>query len=283
MRLITLIVTTAALFPLCHAQKFRFVAVSESVIEQREKDAPGSELERAARIRELFAEAGCSGDRLSEQPLATPGAGNVVCRLAGKGKETIIVGANYNQSSPDNWTGASLLSSLFQSLAGKKRHHTFLFVAFADSTHDLAGAEFFARHMTPEDVERTAAMINLDALGFSPTKISSSTSDKNLVESFVAVMYVLRQMGSQVDLSGAVHVDSEPFALRQIPQITIHSLTHDIVAAIQPQEQHLVAAPDTDFAHIETGFRPDRYYNSYRLISGYLAYLDETLKSRKHK
>jgi hypothetical protein len=87
-------------------------------------------------------------------------------------------------------------------------------------------------------------------------------------------------MGSQVDLAGAVHVDSEPFASRQIPQITIHSLTHDIVAAIQPQEQPLVAAPSTDFARVETGFRSDRYYNSYRLISGYLAFLDETLKSR---
>jgi len=27
-------------------------------------------------------------------------------------------------------------------------------------------------------------------------------------------------------------------------------------------------------------FRPNNYYDSYHLISGYLAYLDETLKSR---
>jgi hypothetical protein len=155
MRLITLIVTTATLFPLCHAQKFRFTAVSESVIEQREQNPPASNQERAARMRQLFAEAGCTGDRLSEQPLATTGSANVVCRLQGKNKEAIIVGANYNQSSPDNWTAASLLPSLFQSLAGRKRRHTYLFVAFSDSSDDLAGAEFFVRQMTPDDVEHT--------------------------------------------------------------------------------------------------------------------------------
>ena len=31
-----------------------------------------------------------------------------------------------------------------------------------------------------------------------------------------------------------------------------------------------------------TAFRPDNYYDTYRLICGYLAYLDVALKARPH-
>jgi hypothetical protein len=282
MRLISSIVLILALFPVCHAQKFRFSPLAETVIQQREEHAPANRQNRAARIRQLFVEAGCGRDRLSEQPLENMAGTNVICRLPGKSKESIIVGANYSPEVLDNWTGACLLPSLYQSLVNRKRHHTFIFIAFADGNRDLAGSQFFAGQMNQADVDRTEAMINLDALGLSPTKISSSVSDKKLVESFFTVVYALKQMGSQVDLSKAVAVDSEPFALRHIPQITIHSLTQDAVAGLQIPEQPLVSAGDPEFAHVDPGFRSSFYYNSYHLISGYLAYLDETLKP-KHK
>jgi hypothetical protein len=271
-----------ALAPVCHAQKFRFSPLTETVIQERAEQPPASRQDREARIKELFMQAGCTRDRLSEQPLdSLPGA-NLICRLPGKSKEVIIVGANSRQAVLDNWTSACLLPSLFQSLAGRKRRHTFLFIAFADGDRDLAGSQFFAAHMNQADADHTEAMINLDALGFSPTKISSSGSDKKLVESFINVMYALKQVASQVDIARAMRVDSEPFAAREIPQITFHSLTQDAVAGLQPQEQALVSTGNSDFAHVETGFRSGLYYNSYHLISGYLAYLDETLKPRKH-
>lgn len=282
MRLTTLILLVAVLFPLCHAQKFRFSPLTEPALRQREGDAPANLQDREARIEDLFVQAGCARDRLSKQPLQNGAGTNVICRLPGKSKETIIVGANYDQEALDNWTSASLLPSLYQSLSGRKRRHTFIFVAFADSAGDLAGSQFFAGQMSQADVDHSKAMINLDALGFSPTKISATDSDKKLVELFVTVMYILKQMGSQVDISRAVHVDSEPFASLHIPQITIHSLTHEAVADLGPGEQPPVAVPDTDFAHLETGFRPDLYYNSYRLISGYLAFLDESLKTHRN-
>lgn len=282
MRLASFIVLILALLPVCHAQKFRFSPLAESVIQQREEHAPTSQSERQARIKELFLQAGCARDRLSEQPLENVTGTNMICRLPGKSKEAIIVGANYGQDALDNWTGACLLPSLYQSLTNRKRHHTFIFVAFADGNHDLAGSQFFAGKMNPADVERTEAMINLSALGFSPTKISSGGSDKKLVESFFTVVYALKQMGSQVDISRAAPVDSEPFASRRIPQITIHSLTQDDVTGLQGQDQPLVSSGDADFAHIESGFRANFYYSSYHLISGYLAFLDETLKPR-HK
>lgn len=126
-----------------------------------------------------------------------------------------------------------------------------------------------------EQLDRTQAMVNLDALGFSPTKIAPN-SDKDLVKDFVAVMYVLKLVASQVDISKSLRVDSEPFSSLSIPQITLHSLTQDAVADLTTQGSSAPATPNA------AEFRLDFYYNSYRLISGYLAYLDETLKP-KHK
>lgn len=283
MRLTAIVALISVLFAVCHAQKFRFTPVKQSVIQQRMEPAPRNLQERKARIKQLFMQSGCTSDKLTEQALENGEGVNVICRLPGKTAQSIVIGAKYSQGVPDNWTAASLLPSVFQSLASRKRHHTFIFIAFADGSRDLAGSEFFAKQMNASDIDQTEAMINLEALGFSPTKISSSASDKKLVGSLVTVMYVLKQVASQVDISDMIRLDSEPFASRNIPQITIHSLTHDAAASLPTQEQQLVATPGSDFAHLESGFHPSLYYKSYHLISGYVAYLDETLKPRQHK
>lgn len=271
MRLPLLTVLVLVLSAIVQGQKFRFSPLPESVVEARALHAPARD-DRKAKIKELFLQAGCRQDDVTEQE-----SGNVICRLSGRSKETIIVGANYGQAAPDNWTGVALLPSIFQTLVARRRHHTFLFVAFADGSHDVAGSDSFAKQMAPGEVEQTAAMINLDALGYSPTKISPTGSDKKLMESFFTVTYALKQMASQVDVSRAVRVDSEPFASLGIPQVTIHSLTQDAVAALQ--DPPIVATA----AGSEAEFRSEFYYKSYRLISGYLAFLDETLKPRKSR
>ena len=276
---IRLTIIVSILLSAAHAQKFRFSPVSQSTIMQRKAHPPAGQQDRESRIKQLFMQVGCTTSELSEQPLEKFGGANVICRLPGQSAETIIVGASYSQMAPDNWSGAVLLPSLFQTLVGRKRHHTFIFVAFADGNSDLAGAQYFAAHLTPADVDHTEAMINLDPLGFSPTKISSSDSDKKLVESFFKVTYILKQMASQVDISKGTRVDSEPFASLQIPQITIHSLTREAVADLHPD----IARPGFDVASDDAQFRADHYYHSYRLVSGYLAYLDETLKPRRHE
>lgn len=273
MRLPHLTALVLVLSAASQAQKFRFSPLPESVVEARAQHAPARD-DRKAKIKELFLQAGCRQDDVTEQE-----SGNVICRLAGGSKQTIIVGANYGQAAPDNWTGVALLPSIFQTLVARKRHHTFLFVAFADGSHDVAGSDFFAKQMFPVQAEQTEAMINLDALGYSPTKISPTGSDKKLVESFFTVTYTLKQMASQVDISRAVHVDSEPFASLGVPGITIHSLTQDAVAGLQDPPIVAIAAQ----AGSEVEFRSDFYYKSYRLISGYLAFLDETLKPRKSR
>ncbi|HMF89532.1 MAG TPA: M28 family peptidase [Candidatus Angelobacter sp.] len=249
------------------AQKLEYSPLERAAVLERVKDPPASDAQRAARIKYLFAEAGCSGSLLQERPAATASAANIICELPGEGDARVIVGAHYDRNSSaqrpfDNWSGASLLPALYHSLRDRKRHHTFVFVAFADQGSDLAGAEFFAGHMTAPERRHTEAMVNLDVLGLSPTKVWTSHSDKDLVHDLVVMVYTLKLPASQIDMETAGATDSEPFAARHIPRITIHSLT----------QQNLEGTT--------TPFRPNNYYDTYRLLCGYLAYLDVTLKPR---
>lgn len=254
-------------FALCWAQKLRFTPADRNEVVERARSAPENDRQRAAQLKALFLEAGCNGDLLKEQTIDGAETPNIICELHGESAETIVVGAHYERtSSParpiDNWTGASLLPSLYHCLGDQTRRHTVIFVEFADHGNELGGAEHFAAHLSSPEMARVEAMINLDTLGLSPTKVWTAHSDRELIKALVHMMYVLKLPASQIDIAAAGNSDSEPFAVRKVPQITIHSIT-------QP-----------NLAGATTPFRPGAYYDSYRLLCGYLAYLDATLKPR---
>lgn len=250
------------------AQRVQFTPAAKSLVLERMKSIPETDADRAARLKQLFSNAGCNGNALFEQKVEGTENPNIVCRLGTGAGDTVIVGAHYDRiSSPqrplDNWSGASLLPALYQSLRERKRAHSFIFVAFADNGNNTAGAEFFARHLTQSQVDHAEAMVNVDALGLSPTKVWSAHSDKELVHSLMIMVYALKLPASQIDIAAVGNTDSDSFASRHIPQITIHSLTQQNVAT-----------------GATTQFRPNNYYDTYRLLCGYLAYLDQSLKPR---
>jgi Peptidase family M28 len=252
-------------------QKVQFVPENKGEILQRFKEMPSSDDERAAAIKALFIQEGCNGNHLQEQLVEGSDAPNITCLLRGEGEGTIIVGAHYDRTSSggrriDNWSGASLLPAIYHSLHSRKRRHNFLFVAFADKGDELTGARFFAGNLSASQRQSAEAMVNLDVLGLSPTKVWSSHSDKDLVHDLVVMEYALKLPASQIDMNTTGSTDSEPFASRQIPHITIHSLT----------QQNLAAGATT-------AFQPNNYYDTYRLMCGYLAYLDTILKPRPHQ
>lgn len=254
---------------ICSAQKVQFTSAEKPNILDRMKSIPETNAERAARLKELFIEAGCLGKSLSEQKVEGVESPNIVCTLGNSG-DSVIVGAHYERApSPqkplDNWSGASLLPAIYEALHNRKRSHRFIFVAFADDGNNPAGAEFFVRNLTHTQQQHADAMINVDSLGYSPTKVWSAHSDKDLVHDLIIMVYALKLPASQIDIAALGHRDSDPFAARHIPQITIHSL----------MQQNVVG-------NVNTPFRPNNYYDTYRLLCGYLAFLDERLKSRPH-
>ncbi|HET9837460.1 MAG TPA: M28 family peptidase [Candidatus Angelobacter sp.] len=251
-------------------QKVQFAPAEKSVVLQRMKAIPENNQDRASRLKQLFIQAGCGENFLTEQKLEGAETPNIVCRLGTGDNDVVIVGAHYERAtSPqrplDNWSGAALLPVLYQSLRERRRNHSFIFVAFADNGNNPTGAESFVRQMSRSQLEHVEAMVNLDALGLSPTKVWAAHSDKELVHDLIVMVYALKLPASQIDIARFGGTDSDPFAARRIPQITIHSLT----------QQNVASGADSQF-------RPNNYYDTYRLLCGYLAYLDQSLKSRPH-
>lgn len=252
------------------AQQVKFTLLEKSEVVSRAEQPPSTDLERAAQLKAWFDQAGCGVIDLTEQRVDGAGAPNVICHLRGQSSSTIVVGAHFDhatspQRSLDNWTGAAMLPGLYRCLRDRKRHFSYVFVAFADNGNELVGAKSFADHLEGEGAHNVRAMINLDPLGLSPTKIWSAHSDKDLTKKLIQSVYMLKIPASQVDIDGAGNSDSDPFAELSIPQITLHSITHE----------HLRKA-------VASKFRPGNYYDSYRLLCGYLALLDTTLKKGSH-
>ena len=256
--------------PVCSAQQVHYNAVPRETIESRLNKYGGKDSVREATLKQMFAESECDDQHLSEQPVKRSKLPNVICVLPGTSNKVIIVGAHFDHVSDgsgvvDNWSGASLLPSLYQALKDRPRKHTFIFISFTDEEKGEVGSHFYVDEMTKEQVAATDAMVNMDTLGLGPTEIWMSHSDKELVRMLgqVAKATNLPVTGMDVDKIGTT--DSEQFAKRNIPRITLHSLTQ--------------YAWDTAVLHTRNDqiskINLRDYYQSYCLIAAYLAYIDE--------
>jgi Zn-dependent M28 family amino/carboxypeptidase len=156
--------------------------------------------------------------------------------LPGETDRRIYVGAHYDavkegEGIIDNWTGASLLPTLYWSLKDKPPKHTFVFAGFADEERGLLGSRSHVKRLGKEQVrhgQHRYARVPLDGVSVDPAGDSDST----------------------------------PFHQRKIPTITFHSLTQETLPVLH-------ASADT-MAKLDA----DAYYDSYRLLSAYLVYLD---------
>ncbi len=250
------------------AQDIQFRTIGREVVESRLRDCPEKSADRLKKLEEWFKAAG-AGEALSEQ--AVPGFPdpNIVCTLQGASDAAIIVGGHFDTGGEghgviDNWSGASLLPTLYESLKVVPRKHTFIFVGFAAEEEGLKGSGSYAGRMTPEEVDRTRAMVNLDCLGLGTTAVLTLSSSKDLMTYLtrVAGALKLRLRASNVQRAGW---DADSFS-RKIPKITLHSIT---------ARKGNVA---NSFSDNLDEVRWDDYYNSYILAAAYLAFLDSELK-----
>ncbi len=250
-------------------ETIRYKAVPREVVESRLKKYGGNDQQREATLKQMFADAGCDSQHLSEQAVREARQPNVICVLPGSSDKVIIVGAHFDHVSAgdgvvDNWSGASLLPSLYEAVKVEPRTHTYIFIGFTDEEKGEVGSHFYAGQMTKEQVAATDAMVNMDTLGLATTEIWVSHSDRRLSS---ALIYIAKQLGlpvKGVDVDQIGSTDSVQFAARKIPSITIHSLTQQTWnARILHTSKDKISA-----------MRLDDYYQTYGLISAYLAFLD---------
>lgn len=246
-------------------------AVNRDIIERRIKDYRGNDVKREATLRGFFESAGCKGDQLSEQPVKGLKEPNLLCVLQGDADSIILVGAHYDHVDRgdgvvDNWSGASLLPSLFEALNAGHRRYTIIFVAFAGEEKGLLGSKFYVKTLPPEKLKKIRAMICIDTLGLGPTKVWVSRSDKELTNAFGTLAYSLKLPVGRIDVDKVGMSDEEPFIEKKVPCIMIHSITQSTL--------HILHTPDDNYKALKF----DDYYTSYRLLSGYLDYLDQVLE-----
>jgi Zn-dependent M28 family amino/carboxypeptidase len=251
-------------------QDLRYRLVWQHVIETRLGGFTGKDEQREEALKQMFEEAGCDGQHLIEQSVRGSKLPNVICTLPGSSENTIIVGAHFDHAAAgegvvDNWSGASLLPSLYQAVKGEPRRHTYIFIGFTDEERGMIGSRYYAKQMTKAQVATTDAMINMDTLGLGPTEIWDSHSDERLTLAlgYVASKLKLPLTGMNVDKIGTS--DSEPFGELKIPRITVHSLTQETWNAriLHTSKDRLSAV------------RVDDYYQTYALLAAYISFLDQ--------
>jgi putative aminopeptidase FrvX len=267
---IVAIVVSVIFFAGAAANGVRCKPVSREVVEMRLHRYTGDNRQREMTLRQLFVEAGCDDQHVSEQPVTGSKLPNVICFLPGTSDKAIIVGAHFDRVPEgdgvvDNWSGASLLPSLYEAIKIEPRKHTYIFIGFTDEERGEVGSRFYVRQMTREQIAATIAMVNMDTLGLASTEIWASHSDKRLNG---AIAYVGKQLNipvTAVNVEQVGSTDSEQFAARGIPSITIHSLTQESWNA-----KILHTSKDRFSA-----MKLDDYYQTYLLLSGYIAFLDQ--------
>jgi Zn-dependent M28 family amino/carboxypeptidase len=87
----------------------------------------------------------------------------------------------------DDWSGAVLLPSLYQSLDSKPRRHRFVFVGFAGEEAGLHGSGAYVNKLTSDERSSLRAMVNLECLGLSPPKAWASRADPLLLQAYVII------------------------------------------------------------------------------------------------
>jgi Peptidase family M28 len=255
--------------PVCARSQVR--PLDQANIESRLQRFSRKNQEREAIIKQLFRESGCKDSQLSEQMVDPALPPNVICVLPGQTDGVILVGAHTDKVDAgdgvvDNWSGACLLPSLLYSVNGQKRRHTYIFVGFTGEEKGLLGSAFYAGKLTPGERLKIAGMVNLDTLGLGPSEVWASHADPRLLDALHRIAGSMKLPITVMNVDGMGTADSESFAPFEIPRVTVHSLTPSTLPVLHSSRDRIDA------------IKMDDYYATYRLVAGYLSFLDTYLK-----
>jgi len=252
------------------AQNIRFHAVDQLTLARRLQVSPRTNELRQAGIEHLFAESGCSANEVQKLPVKHSRFSNVTCALPGDTDRTILVTAHYDKVSAgegtvDNWSGAALLATLHESLQGIPHKHRIVFISFCCEEDGLVGSHAYVDSLSKDDAAKIVAVINMDTLGLSPTKLWVSHADKQLSQILLAAAQTMNLPLSGMDVDGVGSSDSESFEKLKVPRMTLHSVTQETLHVLHSSNDQLKA------------IHMDDYYQSYTLIAAFISLLDGTL------
>src|SRR4051812_35696149 len=252
------------------AQNIRFHAVDQLTLARRLQASPKTNELRQAGIEQLFADSGCAANEMQKQPIKHSKFSNVICTISGDTDRTILVTAHYDKVSVgegtvDNWSGAALLASLHQSLQGIPHKHRIVFISFCCEEDGLVGSRAYVEGLSKDDAAKISAVVNMDTLGLSPTKLWASHADKHLSQVLLAAAQTMNLPLSAMDVDRVGTTDSESFEKLKVPRMTLHSVTQETLHVLHSSDDQIKA------------IHMDDYHQSYKLIAGFISLLDSTL------
>lgn len=255
------------------ADGLRFTYIHREIVLERLHSCPGKDIDRERQLQTYFTQAGCTGGALTLDQPKHSATGNVVCALPGTTEQQIVVGAHFDHAergagAVDNWSGASLLPSLYQAVAAEPRKHTFVFVGFYGEEHGLVGSAHYVHEAGKENLARIDAMVNLDTMGLGPTNMWVSHADPNLAKLAVALANAMKLPLSGMNIERVGSTDSESFREKKVPTIAFSSLTQATLPILHTIKDQL------------SQIKEDDYYDTYKLLAAYLAYLDTGVPER---
>jgi alkaline phosphatase isozyme conversion protein len=112
---------------------------------------------------------------------------NVIAEKNGQSKQVIIAGAHFDNVDvgsgvDDNGSGVAVLLEVANRIQSIETPYTIRFVFFDSEETDLEGSGYYASQMTPEEVDNTIAMVNLDSLAVGDnTYIYGSEGDEGVI------------------------------------------------------------------------------------------------------
>lgn len=208
---------------------------------------------------------------LSEQKVTGSKEPNLICSVEGSDPQArrIVVGAHFDYAGGtgviDNWTGAILLPSLSEFIREKPRRHSFQFIGFAAEEKGLLGSAAYLRAMTPEERGKISAVITMDSLGLTATKVWPNSSNAELMNMAALLANAMKLGLSGVNVDGVGSTDSMTFHKAGIPVLSLHSVTQETWKLINSKKDAWPALSWQD------------YYDTHRFVSALLVYLDQHL------
>ena len=224
---------------------------------------------RSERLRAMFESVGCP--KVEQVSARGSDLHTVSCSLPGASNLTVVVGATFDEplrgTAGDDWPSAAMLPSLYRALRADEREHTFEFVAFVGGKRKRpghgtsGGARFFLEQLTDATRRRTIALVSLNGFGsgfgHGPIGVWESQADPNLRLDLRSVTKALDLPTRKVTLKK--YPAGNPFLIGQPSVPSIYLFVADPVRG--------------DFV--------GEYLDSYRILSFYLGYVDQTLALRR--
>ncbi|MBI3564262.1 MAG: M20/M25/M40 family metallo-hydrolase, partial [Elusimicrobia bacterium] len=242
------------------------VLPTDDELKERMARSPLTNAEREKTVVDLFKLAGAKESDIVVQDIGR-GKHNFIVTKKGKSDRVIVVGGHHDKVSEgagtiDNWTGATLVTNLYQALRDADTDATIVFVAFGREEEGLLGSQAYLDSLTAEQKKKIDAMVNLDTLAVDGTYSWKNNSTRALLDRVAKAAKENGRDLKEAYLDGG-DADSSSFRQAGIPAVTIYGASMDVIFDIIHSERDTMAA--FDFKH---------YKNAYLLVVDVLKSLD---------